>query len=135
MRAHNLSSDDILQALRPGMMASSDYPMKHVEVMSVSPAQLDQATGQASQTVEYVLSWAAHYNNPEQYENIIVKATPDGEILRIKDVAKFERGSSFYIYTPRAGAGAGENFSHIGHTLFSLAGRLACGRRALLAVA
>jgi hypothetical protein len=122
MRAHNLSSDDILQTLRPTTMASSNYPMKNVEVMSVSPAQLDQATGQPSQTVEYVLSWAAHHNNPEQYENLIVKASPDGEILRIKDVAKFERGSSFYIYTSR-----GENFSHIGHTLFALLAALVGG--------
>jgi hypothetical protein len=120
LRAHNLSSDDLMEALRPTKMVSSDDLMKDVEVMSVSPAQLDQATGQASQTVEYVLSWGAHYNNPEQYENTILKANPDGEILRIKDVAKFERGSSFYIYTPRVGARTGENFNHIGHTLFAL---------------
>ena len=29
-------------------------------------------------------------------KNIILKANPDGEILRLKDVAKVELGSSFY---------------------------------------
>ena len=36
------------------------------------------------------------YNKPEQYENIIVRAKSNGEILRIKDIAKVELGSSFY---------------------------------------
>ena len=40
------------------------------------------------------------YNKPEQYENIILKANPEGEILRLKDVAKVELGSSFFdIYS------------------------------------
>ena len=40
------------------------------------------------------------YNKPEQYENIILKANPDGEILRLKDVAEVELGSAFFdIYS------------------------------------
>ena len=40
------------------------------------------------------------YNKPEQYENIILKANPEGEILRLKDVAKVELGSAFFdIYS------------------------------------
>ncbi len=61
-----------------------------------SPGRLGQATGKTSQSVEYVLTWVGRYNKPEQYENIILKANPDGEILRIKDVARVELGSSFY---------------------------------------
>ncbi|MFO0884339.1 MAG: efflux RND transporter permease subunit [Pirellulales bacterium] len=32
----------------------------------------------------------------EQYENIILRASKDGEILRLRDVAQVKLGSSFY---------------------------------------
>ena len=72
--------------------------MKAVAEQSMigSPGRLGQATGKTSQSIEYVLTWVGRYNKPEQYENIILKANPDGEILRLKDVAKVELGSSFY---------------------------------------
>jgi multidrug efflux pump subunit AcrB len=54
------------------------------------------------------LTWAGRYNKPEQYENIILKANPDGEVLRLKDVAKIGLGSSFY--SVGVGAGTIENF-------------------------
>ena len=83
MRAYNLSADDVMKAVKEQSMIGS-------------PGRLGQATGQTSQTVEYVLTWVGRYNKPEQYENIILKANPEGEILRIKDVSKVELGSSFY---------------------------------------
>jgi HAE1 family hydrophobic/amphiphilic exporter-1 len=83
MRAYNVSADDVMKAVAEQSMIGS-------------PGRLGQATGQTSQTVEYVLTWVGRYNKPEQYENIVLKANPDGEILRIKDVAKVELGSSFY---------------------------------------
>ena len=83
MRAYKLSADDVMKAIKEQSMIGS-------------PGRLGQATGKTSQTVEYVLTWVGRYNKPEQYENIILKANPDGEILRIKDVAKVELGSSFY---------------------------------------
>jgi hydrophobic/amphiphilic exporter-1 (mainly G- bacteria), HAE1 family len=83
MRAYNLSSDDVMKAVKEQSMIGS-------------PGRLGQATGKTSQTVEYVLTWIGRYNKPEQYENIILRANPKGEILRLKDVAKVELGSSFY---------------------------------------
>jgi len=87
MRAYNLSSDDVMKALGEQSMIGS-------------PGRLGQATGKTSQTVEYVLTWVGRYNKPEQYENIVLKANPDGEILRLKDVAEVELGPSYYnIYS------------------------------------
>src|SRR3954465_14773227 len=83
MRAYNVSSEDVMKALGQQSMIGS-------------PGRLGQATGRTSQTVEYVLTWVGRYSKPEQYEDIVLKANPDGEILRIKDVAKVELGSSFY---------------------------------------
>ena len=87
MRAYNVSADDVMKAVGEQSMMGS-------------PGRLGQATGRTSQTVEYVLTWVGRYNKPEQYENIILKANPDGEILRLKDVAEIELGPSYYnIYS------------------------------------
>lgn len=87
MRAYNLSSEDVMKALGQQSMIGS-------------PGRLGQATGKTSQTVEYVLTWVGRYNKPEQYENIVLKANPDGEVLRLKDVAEVELGPSYYnIYS------------------------------------
>ncbi|WP_406695622.1 efflux RND transporter permease subunit [Singulisphaera sp. Ch08] len=83
MRAYRLSSEDVMKALGQQSMIGS-------------PGRLGQATGKTSQTVEYVLTWVGRYNTPEQYENIILRANPDGEILRLKDVAKIELSASYY---------------------------------------
>ena len=87
MRAYNLSADEVMKAVSEQSMIGS-------------PGRLGQATGRTSQTVEYVLTWVGRYNKPEQYENIILKANPDGELLRLKDVAQVELGPSYYnIYS------------------------------------
>jgi len=83
MRAYNVSSEDVMKAIGQQSMIGS-------------PGRLGQATGKTSQTVEYVLTWVGRYNKPEQYENIILKATPNGEILHLKDVAKVELSASYY---------------------------------------
>jgi HAE1 family hydrophobic/amphiphilic exporter-1 len=87
MRAYKLSSEDVMEALAEQSIIGS-------------PGRLGQATGKTSQTKEYVLTYVGRYNKPEQYENIILKANPEGEILRLKDVADIELGSEFFdIYS------------------------------------
>ncbi|MGC4007447.1 MAG: efflux RND transporter permease subunit [Pirellulales bacterium] len=83
LRAYNISAKDVMDEVAKQSMIGS-------------PGRLGQATGKTSQTIEYVLTWVGRYNKPEQYEQIILKANPKGEILRIKDVATVELGSSFY---------------------------------------
>jgi HAE1 family hydrophobic/amphiphilic exporter-1 len=83
MRAYNISAEDVMQALADQSMIGS-------------PGRLGQATGQTSQTREYVLTWVGRYDTPEQYEQIILRANSEGKILRLKDVAKVSLGSSFY---------------------------------------
>jgi HAE1 family hydrophobic/amphiphilic exporter-1 len=83
LRAYRVSSEDVMKAVADQSMIGS-------------PGRLGQATGRTSQTIEYVLTWVGRYNKPEQYENIVLRANPDGEILRLKDVATVSLGSSFY---------------------------------------
>jgi len=73
MRAYDVSVEDVMQALAKQSIIGS-------------PGRLGQATGMTSQSKEYVLTYIGRFNEPEQYANIILKATPDGEILRLKDV-------------------------------------------------
>jgi HAE1 family hydrophobic/amphiphilic exporter-1 len=87
MRAYNVSSEDVMKAIGEQSMLGS-------------PGRLGQATGKTSQTVEYVLTWVGRYNKPEQYEQIVLRANPNGEILRLRDVAQVELGPSYYnIYS------------------------------------
>ena len=87
MRAYKLSSEDVMKALSEQSIIGS-------------PGRFGQATGKTSQSKEYVLTYIGRYNKPEQYANIILKANPDGEILRLKDVAEVELGPQFFdIYS------------------------------------
>ena len=83
MRAYNISAEDVMKAVADQSMIGS-------------PGRLGQATGRTSQTIEYVLTWVGRYDKPEQYEQIILRANPEGEILRLKDIATVTLGSSFY---------------------------------------
>ena len=83
MRAYEISSDDIMEALDEQSMIGS-------------PGRLGQATGVQSQTIEYVLTWVGRYQTEDEYNNIILRSNPEGETLRLKDVANVRLGSSFY---------------------------------------
>ena len=87
MRAYKMSSEDIMKALAEQSVIGA-------------PGRLGQATGKVSQSREYVLTYQGRYNKPEQYANIVLKANPEGQILRLKDVADVELGSEFFdIYS------------------------------------
>ncbi len=83
MRAYKISSADVMEAIKEQSIIGS-------------PGRLGQATGTTSQSIEYVLTWVGRYNKPEQYQEIILRSNSNGEILRLKDVAKVSLGSSFY---------------------------------------
>jgi HAE1 family hydrophobic/amphiphilic exporter-1 len=77
MRARKISTDDVMKAVAEQSIIGS-------------PGRLGQATGMTSQSLEYVLTYIGRFNKAEQYENIILRATPEGEILRLKDVCVSE---------------------------------------------
>lgn len=87
MRAYNVSTDEVMQALEEQSVIGS-------------PGRIGQSSGKTSQSLEYVLTYPGRYNEPQQYENIIIRANSEGEILHLKDVAEVEFGSEFYdIYS------------------------------------
>ena len=87
MQAYNISADDVMKALDE-------------QSIEASPGKTGESSGKRSEAFEYVLKYSGRYNTKEQYGNIILRSNPDGEILRLKDVANIEFGSSMYdIYS------------------------------------
>ncbi|KIG16220.1 RND efflux system, inner membrane transporter CmeB [Enhygromyxa salina] len=96
MRAYNVSVEDVMEALAEQSIIGS-------------PGRLGQATGMTSQSKEYVLTYVGRYNRAEQYENIILAAKPNGEILRLKDVCvPPEHHTPTWAPTEGEGEGEGE---------------------------
>ncbi len=77
---------------------SADEVMKALEEQSIeaSPGRTGESSGKKSQAFEYVLKYPGRFTNKEGYENIILRSTSDGQILRIKDIADVEFGSTYY---------------------------------------
>jgi len=91
MRAYNISAQDVL---------------KSIDEQSVlaRPGRVGLSSGKTAQSQEYVFTYKGWYNTPEQYEDIVIRANADGEILKLKDVAKVEVGSEFVdIYSNKDG--------------------------------
>ena len=91
MRAYNVSTDEVMKAMADQSLIGR-------------PGRLGQATGIKAQSLEYVLVYKGRFNKPEEYENIIVRANPEGEIIKIKDIGKVQFGSEFFdIYSNKDG--------------------------------
>src|SRR5574344_1945508 len=51
---------------------------------------------QSANTFQYTLKYRGRYENADEYGNLVVKSLPDGEVLRLKDVATVELGAVSY---------------------------------------
>ncbi|HRN93888.1 MAG TPA: efflux RND transporter permease subunit, partial [Chitinophagales bacterium] len=91
MRAYNVSTEEVMEAMQEQSIIGR-------------PGRIGQASGKAAQSLEYVLVYKGRYNKPEEYENIIIRANPKGESLKLKDIAEVELGSEFFdIYSNKDG--------------------------------
>lgn len=87
MRAYNVSAEEIMDALSSQSVIGS-------------PGRIGRADSKRSESLEYVLTYKGRFNKPEEYQDVIVRANPNGELLRLKDVANVELGSEYYdIYS------------------------------------
>ena len=87
MLAYKISADEILKALDE-------------QSLEASPGRTGESSGKKSQAFEYVLKYPGRFTTKEGYENIILRSSPDGQILRMRDVADVEFGTAYYdIYS------------------------------------
>lgn len=53
---------------------------------------------QGKQSFQYTLKYRGRYETPEEFENIVVRTSSNGDVLRLKDVADVELGKVTYDF-------------------------------------
>jgi multidrug efflux pump subunit AcrB len=80
LAARSLTAADVVAALRE-------------QNMQVAAGQIGQPPVAAGQKSQITLTTLGRLAYPEQFENVIVRATAEGQIVRLKDVARVELGA------------------------------------------
>lgn len=79
------------------------YNLMPSDISAVLDEQnIEAATGtlgaESDNTFQYVLKYRGRYEEETDYENMVIKSLPGGEVLRLKDVATIELGTRSYDY-------------------------------------
>ena len=87
--------------LDPGKMAQ--YGLMPSDIRRVLEEQnLESPTGtlgaESDNTFRYTLKYRGRYENESDFENLVIRAQPDGSVLKLKDVAEIELGARSYEY-------------------------------------
>ena len=87
--------------LNPQVMAQ--YSLVPDDVISALGDQnVKAATGtlgeDSENTYQYTLKYRGRYETSEEFGNIVIKSLSNGEVLRLKDIAKVELGAQSYAY-------------------------------------
>ncbi len=83
MAAYELSTDEVVKAIRD----------QNVEA---APGKTGESSDKDPQMLQYVLRYTGKFFEPQQYENIVLRANEDGSLLKLKDIADIEFGSRNY---------------------------------------
>ena len=83
MLNYKLSTEDILTALEE----------QNVEA---APGKVGESSDKKAQALQYVIKYTGKYNTKEEFENIAIKSTVAGQILRVKDIADVEFGTIYF---------------------------------------
>lgn len=86
MRIRNLTPDMVFQAIS-------------TQNKQVSAGYVGQPIAQANNPYQYTLTVKGRLTTPEEFGNIIIRTEQGGKILRLKDIASIELGSSSYNVT------------------------------------
>ena len=82
--AYDIATEDILDALEE-------------QNLEASPGKIGENSEKSSiSTLQYVLRYKGRFKTVKEYENIPLKSSSEGQILRIKDVADLEFSSEYF---------------------------------------
>ena len=75
--AYKVSTDEVVAAIR-------------AQNVEAAPGRTGESAGEgtAGQPLQYVLRYTGKLSQPEQYADLVVRANPDGSVLRLKDLAE-----------------------------------------------
>jgi hydrophobic/amphiphilic exporter-1 (mainly G- bacteria), HAE1 family len=90
--------------LKPDIMAS--YGLVPSDVTALLAEQnIEAAPGQlgesGNQSFQYALKYKGRLQSTEEFEQIVIRSTESGEVLRLKDVARIELGAVSYAGSAR----------------------------------
>lgn len=96
--------------LKPDVMAQ--YGLVPADINAVLAEQnIEAATGSlgenSNQPFKYTMKYRGRFDRVEEFENIVITATPNGDVLRLKDVATVELGTLNYEFTETMNGNAG----------------------------
>jgi HAE1 family hydrophobic/amphiphilic exporter-1 len=84
MLAYNISTEEINTALDE-------------QNIEAAPGKIgENSDRETNYAIQYVVKYTGKFNSVSEYENIPIKATAEGQILRIKDVAEVEFGTTYF---------------------------------------
>lgn len=99
--------------LKPDVMAQ--YGLVPSDIVSVLGEQnIEASTGtlgeESKNTFQYTLKYRGRYETSDEYGNLVIRTTADGKVLRLKDVADIELGTSSYNFTGNVSGHPGVTF-------------------------
>ncbi len=83
LKARNLTTEDVLAAIRE-------------QNIQVAAGQVGSMPSPQNQQFQYTVTTLGRLSSAEEFENIVLKAGHDGQMLRLKDVARVEMGAESY---------------------------------------
>lgn len=83
MLAYDISTEEVLETLEE-------------QNIEAAPGKLGISSEKKPQATQYVLKYTGRFVSEEEYANIPLKSTPDGQVLRIKDIADVEFSTAYY---------------------------------------
>ena len=94
--------------------------------------KIGQSPTGGPQELVYTITTKGRLTEPEEFENVVVRANGDGSVLRLKDVARVELGSKDYEFLGRVN---GKSATLVGIFLQPNANALETGKRVTKAMA
>ncbi|MBS1741249.1 MAG: efflux RND transporter permease subunit [Bacteroidetes bacterium] len=86
MHSYNIGTNDVITAL-------------HDQNVETAPGKTGESSGMQSRPLQYVLKYPGKFVEPEAYRNIVLRAEPNGALVKLKDIADVEFGSLDYDMT------------------------------------
>lgn len=83
MLSYNISANEVISSLQK-------------QNISAAPGKVGEGSGQMDNQLQYVIKYGGKFFEPNQYEEIPLRANSDGTILRLEDISKIEFGAMSY---------------------------------------
>ena len=99
---------DPLNMARYGLTPSDITQVLNEQNVEVATGTLG---AESSNTFQYVLKYRGRYEDEQGYENLVIRSLPNGDVLRIKDIARVELGSQNYNIIAETNGSPGVNVS------------------------